>query len=176
VGFALYVGRSLGVFSVELAGAFLWEQWSLDQVQQSTGNSTNYSLDTFNGFVGVGGRLTSEGRVTRFSAGVAGGAAIRSFNVNRSTFGINSPTYSPSAGFAAPGIRFDLGLLFGSTPGAKFHVGATGWLDFPSEDVVVGPDTTAPDGTQFTSPGRGYLLAHGPEGFVGLLLGVQIGH
>ena len=66
----------------------------------------------------------------------------------------------------------------GDSPGVKFFVGATLWADFPSQDLVVGPDTSQPmpPDSFFTAPSRGYVVTRGPQVFFGPTLGVQFGH
>jgi hypothetical protein len=183
LGAALHLGHSFGLLSAELAGAVYFANANGDEFLPNdsnpmTGHVASEELDTLNGFVGPGVRITSSSPVARFTAGLAIGTAIRSFDFRRipdsSPYG---PGFEKSAGYVAPGLLIDAGLLLGSTPGLKFVVGMVLLADLSAKDVVVGPDTsTALSNSFFTAPGHGYLLASGPQVFFGPTLGVQFGH
>jgi hypothetical protein len=170
LGSTLHIGHSFGFLSAELASAVLFTNYH--EVYQG---SPEVLVQTWNGFVGPGARITTRNPTLRVTAGFALGAAIRSFHVSRSA---QSPDgLDKSAGYVDPALLFDAGFLVGSTPGVKFFLGALAWVDFPSKDVVVGPDpsTSFPDAF-YTAPGHGYRVASGPQGFFGPTLGVQFGH
>ena len=83
----------------------------------------------------------------------------------------------PGAGYTTLGLVADGGILLGSTPGAKFFIGAQMMIDFPPDDVVKGPDTIAqlPDNAYRVS-GRGFFMTEGPQISFGPTLEVQFGH
>jgi hypothetical protein len=83
------------------------------------------------------------------------------------------------AGYTTLGFVSDGGVLFGSTPGAKFFLGVQAWLDFPPT-IVVGPDNSGntsslPD-SAYARPGRGVVLIDGPQFYFGPVIGLQFGH
>lgn len=83
----------------------------------------------------------------------------------------------PKAGYTAFALVIDGGVLIGSTPGAKFFLGAQAWLDFPPDTIVTGPDTKTPiENRAFKEPGRGITLIHGPQFYIGPTIGLRIGH
>ncbi len=83
-----------------------------------------------------------------------------------------------NAGYTTFGFVTDGGVLFGSTPGAKFFLGVQTWIDFPPS-IVVGPDTfnsgKLPDG-MYARPGRGVVVIDGPQFYFGPVIGLQFGH
>ncbi len=175
-GAMLELGYNFGVVSAGLVGGFLLAKTSEGQLNLPM-NVDRFDLSSFDAFVGPAARVTTRSPSVRFTASVAFGAAIRTFNL-QAALDQGGNTFTKTAGYVDPGLLMGLGLSFGGTPGAKFVFGLVTWLDFPGKDVVVGPDTTPAltDPRIFTSPGRGYVLASGPQFFLGLTLGVQIGH
>ncbi|HEV3192102.1 MAG TPA: PEGA domain-containing protein [Polyangiaceae bacterium] len=183
LGAALHVGHSFGLLSAELTGGVYFANGGPDEFRPNdsnpmTGHVASEELDTLSGFVGPGIRITTSTRVARFTAGLALGTAIRDFDFRRipdsAPYGAG---FEKSAGYVDPGLLFDAGLLLGGTPGLKFAIGVVLLADFPAKDVVVGPDTsTALGDSFFTARGRGYVLASGPQVFLGPTLGVQFGH
>jgi hypothetical protein len=190
-GASLRIGYGFGVFSAELVGVFSFAAYQDDyQIQGLTGCTANGSSNSVafgsaNGFVGPAARITSQSPILRLTAGLALGATIRNFTVGRCSEpgsigpGSKDNSFSSNAGYVDPGMLLDAGMLLGSTPGWKFSLGVVAWVDFPSKDVTIGPDPAPtayyPD-SFFTAPGRGYLLASGPQVFLGPTLGIQFGH
>jgi hypothetical protein len=161
--------------------------------------------DAPNAFLGVGGRVTSKDDSVRFTAGLAPGLMIRTFSPRRKQDNGGSPptntggssgnrftggttnngctgSCGPSeqdfngAGYTTFGFVLDGGILLGSTPGAKFYIGANLIVDF-APTLVVGPDVQSPiPDSVFSRPGRGILLTDGVNVYIGPTLGVQFGH
>jgi hypothetical protein len=129
------------------------------------------------GFIGPGARITTHDRTLRFTSGLAFGAAIRKFEGHWDCGSSFDNGFDQSSGYVDPALMFDAGILIGGMPGAQFSLGVVAWGDFPGKQVVVGPDTSPmfPDAF-FTAPNRGYLLASGPQIFIGPALGLQVGH
>jgi hypothetical protein len=171
-GATLHLGYSFGSLSAEVAGAFLFTGANQNVQPLATMNTCDYEVHSLNGLVGPGARIASQTTSLRSTAGLAFGAAFRDYSA-----AICGGLIGSHAGYVAPALLLDAGFLFGRTPGVKFSVGVVGWVDFPSKDVVVGPDTSLAYPNQyFSAPGRGYLLASGPQVFFGPTLGVQFGH
>lgn len=81
-----------------------------------------------------------------------------------------------AAGYTTFGFVMDGGILIGSTPGAKFFLGAQAWIDF-APTLVTGPDTVIPiPNDAYKQPGRGITVVDGTQFFVGPVLGLQFGH
>ncbi len=178
-GLAVRAGHNFGVFSAELVGAFFWESWGAKNVPfgSSAGATNNYSLDTFNGFVGPGARATSRATSLRWTCGAALGIAIRSFSLDRPPESyLNIPEFSRTAGYVDPAILLDAGILLGGSPGVKLRAAFVGWMDFRLKNVVVGPDTSAPVSAMYSAPNQSYLLTPNAQIFLGVMLGAQFGH
>jgi hypothetical protein len=187
----LRVGYSFDIFALEIVGAF-----NVDHYESPLHLSTNASasLNGFDTFVGLGGRVTSHGTAIRGTLGIAPGVAIHVINLDDGSGSVgnqcqsstlspcgtggNSPDYTASAGYVAPGFLFDGGMLLGSGPGSRFYLGLHAWLDF-APTVYVGPD---PSATQGVFPASAFFhggtlkLAGGPQFYFGPTLGVQFGH
>jgi hypothetical protein len=178
-GLAVRAGHNFGVFSSELVGAFFWESWVAKNVPfgRSAGAASDYSLDTFNGFVGPGARITSRAASLRWTCGAALGIAIRSFNFDRPPQSQpNIPDFPRTAGYVDPAILLDAGILLGGSPGVKLRAAFVGWMDFPLKNVVVGPDTSAPVSAMYSAPNQSYLLTPQAQIFLGVMLGAQFAH
>ncbi|HEV3192100.1 MAG TPA: hypothetical protein VGY54_16425, partial [Polyangiaceae bacterium] len=175
-GAMLELGYNFGVVSAGLVGGFLLAKTNEGQLNLPM-NVDRFDLSSFGAFVGPAARVTTPSPFARFTASVAFGAAIRTFNL-QAALDQGGNTFTNTAGYVDPGLLMGLGVSLGGTPGAKFVLGLVTWLDFPGKDVVVGPDTTPAltDPGIFTSPGRGYVLASGPQFFLASTLGVQFGH
>lgn len=157
-------------------------------------------------FFGAGPRVTSKDESVRFTFGIAPGVAVHWFSPRRNIedSGGNDPNSSPSydgnrfvqstnpsgggsqggtreqdyksASYTAFGFAMDGGILFGSTPGTKFYLGAQAMVDF-APTIVTGPDTFVPIPNEaFAAPGRGIKLVDGTQFYVGPVLGLQFGH
>jgi hypothetical protein len=93
--------------------------------------------------------------------------------------GNNRPNQSEfgKAGYTAFALVVDAGVLLGSTPGAKFFLGIQGWIDFPPDTIVAGPDLFTPVSDRtFTQPGRGITVIDGPQFYLGPSIGLRFGH
>jgi hypothetical protein len=156
--------------------------------------SSKFESNGANFFFGAGARATSKDSSVRFTFGLAPGLSFRSFPVHRgvengdgsggnggtncltatncATSNSNEQSF-PAAGYTTFGFLADGGVLFGSTPGAKFYLGVNAWLDFPPADVVVGPSAAS---VPLARPGRGYAVVDSVQFFVGPTLGIQLGH
>lgn len=188
-GAAAHAGYSFGWFSLEVTGAFMVEHRREQQkIPESTaaGGSTSV-LDRStapNVFLGLGPRITTKDDLIRFTVGVAPGIAIKRYNLTRelgfrNNVGERPPgptTQSYSEGYAGFGLNADAGLLLGSTPGTKLFVGVHTWLDFPGNDLTVGPDTITvlADGA-YRAPGRRLVVVDQPQFFVGPVIGFRTG-
>jgi len=140
------------------------------------------------GFLGVGARATSKHPVFRVTAGAALGVAVHQLlglttlpcddrQGNSSCFGSSTnPSTNPSSpGYAAAAMSGDVGILLGNgSPGAKLWIGVDWHVDFPP-DVTVGPinDTRIP--AQLL-PNQGATILHGPQFFIGPVIGIGFGH
>ena len=193
-GGTVRVGYSFDIFSLELVGAFGVDHYEAPLHLASTASAEVTGFDTF---VGLGGRVTSHGTTVRGTFGIAPGLAIHvislsdgSGSVSNACYpgslspcgsggsGGSSSSYSPSAGYVAPGFLFDGGMLLGSTPGTRFYLGLQAWVDF-APTVYVGPDPSAAQGVFPASAffkGGTLKLVGGPQLYVGPTLGVQLGH
>ncbi len=78
--------------------------------------------------------------------------------------------------YCAFGSLMGGGLLTGSTPGTKLHLGVQAGLDF-APALATDPDgmTRLPNAA-FKQPGRGITLTEGTQSFSGPTLGLQFGH
>lgn len=196
-GTVLHVGNSFGVFSIELTGAFLMD---VSQAKRSYDGKVgdkdfpanasspagtlprNETWDflTLAGFGGLGARITSKDDAVRFTFGASVGAAYRSVNVKRTT--LNDEWRPGPAGYFAPAVFVDAGLLMGSTPGLKLSLGVAAWMDFPSEPLmssasVARPVTASVNGVSYgaklDSPAQ--QLRSGMQLYIGPTLGFQFG-
>jgi hypothetical protein len=185
-GATVRAGYSFGWFSAELIGTFLVEhREEHQQVPQSTsGASTiiNDGTTAPNFFLGIGPRVTTKHELIRFTFALAPGIAIRDYEFHRNLDfgGVTAPgatSQAFSAGYTAFALNAEAGVLLGSTPGAKFFLGAHAWVDFPPDDVIVGPDTITPlPNSAFRAPGRGIVVVDSPQFFVGPVFGLRIGN
>jgi hypothetical protein len=201
-GAALHLGYAFDPFAVEFFGAFIVDHFdygaptnttSTSSSNMQTGSSGNSGVTGIGGFFGVGGRVTSRNPTVRFTAALIPGVAVHSVSINDDGYSgsegggntsacnsnlnrcINGSSFSQSAGYAAPGLAFDGGMLVGNTPGAKFFLGITAWLDF-APTLYVGPDTEAPLPASDFYAGRALQVVSGVQFFFGPSLGIQFGH
>jgi hypothetical protein len=184
------IGYFFRYVGVELVGTLTLmhatERFTIPPALTGATTGTNYSTDAIgiSGFFGIGPRYATKTEPVRFTASIAPGVLVRAINYadnysNASNNGMSCPTtgcFNPTSTWVAPGLHADLGLMFGSTPGTKFLLGAEVWADFP-HTIVVGPDNQSPlPSDVFPRSNRSFVLAQSPEVFVGPTLGVQWGH
>jgi hypothetical protein len=200
VGAALHIGYAFDLFAVEFFAAGLFDGYGFRAPTNTTGTTSNNTEGSgdgvlnLGGFFGVGARVTSRGPVVRYTAALIPGLAVHlsglggdggygsDSNNNGNSTPCNSslnPCSSSSSlgpvGYAAPGLAFDGGMLVGHTPGAKFFLGITAWMDF-APTLYAGPDTGAPLPASDFYPGRALEVVSGVQFFFGPTLGVQWGH
>jgi tetratricopeptide (TPR) repeat protein len=195
---ALRGGYSFGWLGVEAVGVAMLEHRE-EQLQVVTNSETFRDQSTsLQGFFGVGPRATSKDDAVRFTFGVAPGLSFKRYPAERKNenpgnsggvSGKSGPSFVPittsdsgnskfdAVSYTAFGFVADAGILIGSTPGPKFFVGVHGWIDFPPQDLAVGPDRRAslPD-EAYKKPGRGISVIESVQLFVGPTLGIQFGH
>jgi hypothetical protein len=194
-----YGAELVGLFSLEHRD----RSYRFDETTNGTTRTINFD-DQSNapaGFIGVGGRATSKDDSLRFTFGLAPGIGIHTFTPrrqhndsgnaqvnpgsgsrfvtnttqNQTTSGQSEQQFA-SAGYTAFGLLMDGGILIGSTPGTKFHLGVQAWVDF-APTLVAGPDTQTPiPNAAFKQPGRGITVADGTQFYLGPTLGLQFGH
>jgi hypothetical protein len=211
-GFGLRVGYSLGIVGIEgfVLGMYDQSKATLnyaDDVPRSVGfdrqgvaRKEDYVFQRYGGAGGLAVRATSKHDTIRFTAGAGGGLALKSVGYSRETkaiqefdakfgsdsFSSDTPTYT------APMAIFDAGILLGSTPGSKFHLGGFLMLDFLGKSIYtegntarflgdskpankhVGIDPSPTQGSLFlaTPP---MSLTSGTQLFYGIIFGMQIG-
>lgn|GEM_PF-6625815 len=85
---------------------------------------------------------------------------------------LNSNNSAPSPGYASFAMPGDVAMLINLSPGPKFWVGVDWYLDFAPK-LVVQADARVP--SQYTTNGDATIL-HGPQFFIGTVLGVGFGH
>jgi hypothetical protein len=188
-GAALRIGYSFGIWGLELVAAGMFDAYT-DAVNTAGSPSFTYQSTSADGFAGIGGRITSHGATARGTLSVAPGVAFHNINVHAETSASNNCSSSSSlnpctsgssgnssmqAGYVAPGLIFDGGLLVGNTPGAKFFLGIEGWLDL-APTLYVGPDTNIGPASSAYYAGRALKVVDGPQFYLGPALGVQFGH
>lgn len=122
--------------------------------------SFTFSGYSTEGFFGVGPRFTSHGEDVRFTSGIAVGVAVRQVDL-----------VVAQSVFIAPGLDLDAGILLGSTPGAKFFVGARLHLELDGSAAGFG------DGLEITTtrPEQTYVLASQTNVIFGPVVGFQFG-
>jgi len=120
---------------------------------------------------GLGVRVASEGRSSRFTLSGSFGLVKRHVYVLPDSFFGQRPSYT------AKSLFFDAGILLGDTPGAKIYLGLFAWFEFvPS--LVIDRDVTklnldpelVPASLRRIKPYNGTQLMFGP------LIGVSFGH
>ena len=188
-GGRVYVGYAFDWWGIEFSGLF---NLIIDDTDFMAGSEqAQLRRVSFFGIVGAGARITTKHDTVRFTFGAGPGLSIRSINFKRSgsgnsCMGACSNDFSATAGYVAPAILMDAGMLLGNTPGAKFYLGINAWADFP-RSLAVGPDIPSNNSNgggphspfasgYFDAPGRGWKATYGPEFFLGPMLGVRWGH
>jgi hypothetical protein len=194
-GLAVRGGYSFGVVGLELVGMFMVNRWENDVTYATNGgppapgaptslggvaHDEAYTFTALGGMVAAGPRLMTSGRRFRVTLGVAGGVAIRDFQLGRSlSNGVSeSPAYSGSALAVSPAVTGDLGLILGSTPGANFVLGAMAWVEAASTTTVnaqSAADTTS-GGATFNATSGPFTVESGAQVYVGPYLGIRFGH
>lgn len=203
-GLALRVGYSFGWVAVEGLVAGVGDGW-YDKVRYDVAQSAEespfygparserYTFARYGGAFGVGARILTPTQGVRGTLGLVFGLLARVeryFRVASTTSLITSPlgsTTIPDAraetsrsdSQACPLLLADLGVLFGSTPGLKFHLGVLLAASFgssteaPARRGTLGRD----DAGQPLPFGSGAIdISWGSQIFFGPILGVQFGH
>jgi hypothetical protein len=137
VGFRLGVGWSFGVIAAEYFMLGLVDRWKVDVEHPSNRpfpRTEEYAFYRYGGAAGAALRATSRGETFRVSGGLGGALAIRAVQFERTTDHASSNVTSEdvtgkSALLLAPGLTADLGVLIGSTPGAKLYVGLLAYAE-----------------------------------------------
>jgi hypothetical protein len=165
------VGYSWGSFGVEGVGMFRWTEEHVAGAGKATGFKAAPSLDTtfdqtaFGG--GAGARYFTKHAVARFTGGMRVLLVHELFAEKVSSDSLFPGRVPATTNATTAQLAWDAGLLLGSTPGAKFHVGVTASLEFfgsPMEPIPVKP------------PVSGFTVEHGVQLFIGPTLGVQFGY
>ena len=152
----------------------------LATVDSSYARDETYRFLNLGAFAGLGARTSSHGE-TRFTAGLAAGVAMHQAAVHRDLSNGVSDSYAASTSYRAPGFLFDAGVLFSAPPGTRFHLGVLAWLDLPSSDGIRTPNQDPyagqlSSGTPVYVPTPGYLVAKGPQLYIGPTFAIQLGH
>lgn len=204
-GLALRVGYSFGWFAVEGLALGSVDAW-YDEARYATRSTQaqsefygparreQYTFVRYGGGLGVGVRLLSPTPSVRATLGVALGALGRQERYFRvaSTVSTVSPPVGPSVqipdgradsshvdGDTSALLLVDAGVMFGSTPGLKFHLGALLAATFgSSSEAPARHGTLGRNASGAPLPyGTGALdISHGSQVFFGPILGVQFGH
>lgn len=144
-------------------------------------DNESYTFRGIAGFLGPGIRANTHGDVVRGTFGVAVGGIYHYLNFREDPSN-NTPQDSHGSYFA-PGLLFDAGMQLGSTPGTRFSIGVTAWLEFPGQqsfdfnrssaisglDPVSGNQTTTPVIAPFNYP-------NGTQFYIGPRIGFEFGH
>jgi hypothetical protein len=204
-GLALRVGYSFGWFALEGLALGAVDAW-YDEARYETATtraqsefygparSEQYTFVRYGGGLGIGTRLLSPTSGVRATLGVAFGVLARRERYLRvsSTVSTVSPPIGPTVripdaradsskadGDTSALLLVDAGVLFGSTPGLKLHVGALLAATFgSSSEVPARHGSLGRDATGAALPfGTGAIdISRGSQVFFGPILGVQFGH
>ena len=176
----LAMGYTFGWLGIEgVAMSMLTARFG-DKFADATGvDQVKSSYPVFGAFFGVGARATSKHPILRFTGALALGVAphqIGSKDLLKpcdSCPGAGSNSGS-SPGYTSFAMAGDIGIFLGNgAPSGKLWLGIDWHLDFPP-DIVVGPvdSRIAP---QYSNNGAATIL-HGPQFFIGPVIGVGFGH
>jgi hypothetical protein len=190
LGPRLNVGYAWGVFGFEFVGAFLIDlPHEIDRhvpgkgassgtinldTDDTFGRDESHKLSGWAIFSGIGPRVTSKDDAVRFTFGGAFGGVYR---VTSYKLDLAGSTYSaPDVTGFAPALMVDAGLLLGSTPGLKFNIGVTAWLELTQSRTADpwGAGAFPTSGTVHAVP-RSQEVITGPQFFIGPTLGFQFG-
>lgn len=214
-GLGLRIGYSLGVIGIEgfLLGSYdrsaATVRYPLDVPAKSSpefqgvARTEDYVVHRYGGSGGVAVRATSQHETIRFTSALGAGLSMKKLQIVRDAKATkpedadnaeDSGWKSNTAGYVAPTMVLDAGLLLGATPGAKFHLGALVAFDFLADPVTTNADDTRTLGVRTATSNRGiaaspdptksnrYLLgtpsliaAGGTQTFIGVVLGMQVG-
>ncbi|HYQ15671.1 MAG TPA: PEGA domain-containing protein [Polyangiaceae bacterium] len=204
-GLAVHVGYSFGWIAVEGVALGLVDAWyneakyQVAQAQRDSAffgppRSEQYTFLRYGGSIGVGARLLSPTPTVRATLGLSIGLLERQeryFRVASATTRVATPLGTseiPDASADASDVDSDpsallladAGVLFGSTPGLKFHLGVLLAATFGSSSRVgaegggLGRDPTS--GARSTFGSGAIDISRGSQLFFGPILGVQFGH
>lgn len=204
-GLSLRVGYSFGWVAVEGMALALADAW-YDEAHYSAARSSSqteffgparteqYTFLRYGAGFGVGARLMSPTRIVRATLGVNIGLLERwerYFRIASANTRVTTPLGSstiPDARADDSGVVTDTsalllvdgGVLFGSTPGLKFHLGMLLAATFGSASEA--PATRGSLGRDATTGARGAFgsgaidISRGSQLFFGPVLGVQFGY
>jgi hypothetical protein len=120
---------------------------------------------------GLGVRMTSEGRSTRFTFSGSFGWVKRHVYVVPDSFFSLKPSYT------AASLFFDSGVLLGDTPGTKIYLGLFAWFEFtPTQVIDRDVSKLNLDPNLVPAPLRKITPFSGTQVMFGPLLGVTFGH
>ena len=185
------VGYNFGVLGLHVVGGLLLDTRTATFEFPGTTSTTarpeakfkhseEYTLSTVAGFVGAGPSLTSKGQSVRATVAVAGGIATRNYTFSRVLTGGLTDTTSTSVDSLSPTFVWELGLLFGSTPGVKFELAIVGWLDVQSSTVEApaqkGRGVSSTMGSGVTVDVPSFSSVAGPQFYIGPMIGIRFGH
>jgi hypothetical protein len=187
------MGYTFGWLGLEGVAMFMFGGRFDDKYADAMGvDQVRSGYPMLGGFFGAGGRATSKHPIIRFTGALALGLGIHQFmqsseqllkyspcdngggGGNPACSGGGNNNGSPSPGYSSFAMAGDVGIFLGNgAPSAKLWLGIDWHLDFPP-DIVVGPvDSRVP--AQFTNNGAATIL-HGPQFFIGPVIGVGFGH
>ena len=168
-----------------------------DADHQGVARSESFTFQRYGGGFGLGGRATSMHPSIRFTGGLGAGLVLRrmvyardaSASSGSDTSNTSDSFTSNEGSYTAPLFLADAGVLFGGTPGGKFHLGILVMMELPSGDVYAPGDAGRTLGLSGKAhPTLGTALAKvplgtpqmrvtssGPQVFFGPMLGVRFG-
>lgn len=193
-GLGFQLGYAFGVVGIELSTAFAYDQSKTTHEftgqpgdpgvgTSPTGALTgayarkdSYEYTSFGALGGLGLRLTSRGESVRVTGSAGVGAIYRTTQLHRVSL---DDQWDPHASAVAPALSFDLGLLFGATPGLKLSLGVMARVELGPE-LRVGAEPSIETANGEGRPAlvtRGeQVLRTGAQIYVGPTLGLQFGH
>jgi hypothetical protein len=205
-GLAMRIGYSFGWLGLEgfALGAYDRAKASVSYANDvpsgpyvGVAREESYTFHRYGGGVGAALRATSMHPTIRFTGALGGGVAIRRMVYKREA--VNNPDNASDSftasetGYTAPLIVLDGGVLFGSTPGGKFHLGLTAMIELPGADVTADADSARNLGGKCSthpalasqcvaaqnSPRLGTpslrMMSSGAQLFIGPVLGIRFG-
>ena len=190
VGFAtkLSLGYSFGWFGIEAVQSVMFSGQSTTTRDGAGQDKFFVNYQALSGFLGVGARATSKHPIFRVTTGAALGFAPhqliglttlpcddRQGNSSCLVSSSDPSSNSKSPGYTSAAMSGDVGILLGGgSPGGKFWIGVDWYVDF-APDITAGPITDARIPANLLV-NQGATIIHGPQFFIGPVLGVGFGH